>query len=670
MSATDDDQSGPGSVFAEAQLLHRSGRLQAAESAYREILQADASHGAALHGLGSLLYQQQRFAEAVNVLERAVASAPRSALSLGLLSAAQAAAGATELALQTAERAVALRPDDAGLRDLAGQLAADCGHPARAVSHLRVAAEKAPGQPQVMHNLAIALHKVGEFEQAIAAYNQTLKSEPSNAQLYYNLGMALQASGRPDAARNALQQCLELQPDHVEALYRLAYLHKLLCDWHACDALLPQLRQALITHVASQGAASIWPYALNTLGLDELHDDCARYFSRQVEQRAQRLRAPFVHTSDSADILNIGYLSADFRAHAVGGLFHQLPAAHDRNRVRVHAYSLFASADEYQQQVRDEVDVYRDLTPIGSREAAEMIAADQLHVLFDLTGYTEHARPEIMALRPAPLQVSWLGYLNTMQASFIDYVVADKSVMTPALEARHSEAVIELPGCFFPGSRLPATVIPARADVGLDPDAFVFCSFNHSYKIDPALFDCWMTILQQTEHSQLWLYAGGIEQVETTLRARVRESGVAEGRVVFAPRLPVAAHQARLACADLFLDTVDYNAGATAMAVAQAGVPILTVTGERWLNRMSTSINRVLGVDELCVPDLQAYQRKAIALSRRDQQYQAVLQQVSQPDALFDVAQHAAQIEEACRRIWDHYRGGGKPQRIEIAGHG
>lgn len=612
-------------TFERAQRLQLAGHRDEAEKLYRELLAAHPDHAPSLHLLGTLCYESARYADAISLLRRAAALAPASAATLANLGAALSVTGQLREAAAIATRAVGLEPGNAQIRNLAGHLAQQMGDPVRAVAHLREAVVLAPALTEARHNLAIALHKLGHFDEALTHYRAALAQLPGDAQLRFNMALALQAAGEPAAAIQSLEACLEIAPTHLEALDRLAYLQRLVCDFDGLDRTLPALEKRLREHVAQRGPTMIWPFSLNVVPVEpDVHDAVAAYFSAQVENRARMLATPFDPQPRDPERLRIGYLSADFRNHAVGSLVHALFGAHDRDRVTVNAYSLLGSDDEFQSVVREQADVFRDLTPMPPAEAARIIHDDHLDILVDLSGYTAHARPEILALRPAPLQVSWLGYLNTMRAAFIDYLIADDVVITPALRERYSEAIVTLPGTFLPWAKLPVGEAATRAQLGLDSAAFVFCSFNHSHKIDRELFAAWMAILERVPDAVLWLYAGGMDIVEPRLRAEAARAAIDPQRLIFADWVPLAEHMGRLPCADLFLDAFHYNAGATAVGVAQAGVPMLTRTGDSLLSRMTTSVNTALGLAELNCADTRAYVECAVALATDCERYLAL----------------------------------------------
>lgn len=641
-------------TFVRAQRLHQAGHRDEAEALYRELLAAHPDHAPTLHLLGTLCYETARYADAISLLRRAAALAPGSAATLANLGAALSVSGQLREAAAIATRAVALAPGNAQIQNLAGHLAQQLGDPVRAVAHLREAVRIAPALTEARHNLAIALHKLGHFDEALDNYRKALEASPDDAQLHFNMALALQAAGDPSAAIAALAACLALAPGHLEALDRLAYLQRLVCDFDGLDQTLPALERRLREHVAERGPTMIWPFSLNVVPVEAaVHDAVAEYFSAQVEQRARALATPFDPQPRSRERLRIGYLSADFRSHAVGSLVHSLFGAHDRAKISVHAYSLLASDDEFQRAVREQAEVFRDLTPMPPAEAARIIHDDGLDVLVDLSGYTAHARPEILALRPAPVQVSWLGYLNTMRARFIDYLIADEIVITAAMRERYSEAIVTLPGTFLPGARLPVGETPPRDALGLDRDAFVFCSFNHSHKIDRALFAAWMEILARVPDSVLWLYAGGMAVVEPRLRSAAAAAGVDPARLVFAGWAPIAEHMGRLSCAELFLDAFHYNAGATAIGVAQVGVPMLTCTGDSLLSRMTTSVNTALGLTALNCADARAYVDLAVELATDSDRYAALRAQAgaAAQSEVFSMRVFARRLEWAYERM-------------------
>ncbi|MCH8931172.1 MAG: hypothetical protein IIA98_09710 [Proteobacteria bacterium] len=254
--------------------------------------------------------------------------------------------------------------------------------------------------------------------------------------------------------------------------------------------------------------------------------------------------------------IRIGYVSPDFGEHAVGLLVYDLFRQHDREAFEVYCYSLRRHEDSYYARVEEGADRFRDLSDCSLEKAIRQVQDDRIDILVDLAGYTGRARPEIFAARPAPVQIAYLGYLNTMAAEFIDYVVADPVVIPPDSGHEFTEAILHLPASFIMASPLVASPhVPDRSALGLPDDAFVFASFNNPLKIGPAVFGAWMRILKRVPGSVLWLFAEDSADAERNLAREAKTRGIRPERLVFAGRVPLAEHLARVRQADLFLDT-------------------------------------------------------------------------------------------------------------------
>ncbi|MGD8380347.1 MAG: tetratricopeptide repeat protein, partial [Gammaproteobacteria bacterium] len=562
---------------AEALRLHREGRLGEAETAYRSVIAQEPDNPVPLHMLGMILHQTGRSEEARAFLERAVDLAPGSAQSWLLLSLATAAAEHPEEAADISRRGLARHPADLPLMRLAARLNHRLGRWTDALDCLQRIRGMMPGEVDAAfeHHFAIALHQCGRLEEAEAAYQRARRLGEDSAALHYNLALLAEARGNFQISRAALDETLKRHPEHLDARLRLANLDAIECRWQDRDRTLIDLSRRLLEWVEDDRGQEISPFLLNTLGLDnEVHDQVIR---RHAERVAARAGAPLPSIrSESREILRVGYLSPDLGAHAVGGLIYELFGAHDRTRFRIHVYSQYPWQDRFARRIAETSDVFRDVSTLDARSLAERIRADGIDVLFDLGGYTRHTRPEALALRPAPVQIAWLGYLNTSGAPFIDYLVADEIVVPTGRESRYTEQMLHLPPSFLVASRIADPgAPPPRSELRLPEQGFVFCSFNNTYKIDPAVLAAWQDILRGVPGSVLWLYDGGREGARANLAARMADAGLAD-RIVFAPMVPMSEHLARLRQADLFLDTFIYNAGATAVTAMRAGLPVLT----------------------------------------------------------------------------------------------
>ncbi len=314
--------------------------------------------------------------------------------------------------------------------------------------------------------------------------------------------------------------------------------------------------------------------------------------------------------------LRVGYVSGDFRDHATAHLIRRLFQVHDRERFEIFGYSLRpGDGSRYWQDISGACDQFVELYGVSNAEAATRIAADGMQILVDLHGYTRFARPEIFALRPAPIQIAFLGYPGTLGADYIPYIVADRVVLPEALRPCFSEQPIYLECYQVNDDEQPiAETGLTRTAVGLPDDAFVYCCFNSTYKIEPSVFGVWMRILQQTPGSVLWLL--DTPRGANHLRMAAAEWGVASERLVFAPRLPKPQHLERHRLADVFLDTFIVNAHTTASDALWAGLPVVALVGSTFQSRVCTSLLSTLGLSEWVAKDEDDYERLAVALAR------------------------------------------------------
>jgi predicted O-linked N-acetylglucosamine transferase (SPINDLY family) len=323
------------------------------------------------------------------------------------------------------------------------------------------------------------------------------------------------------------------------------------------------------------------------------------------------------HSMRKSGRLRVGYLSADFHDHATAYLLAGVLAQHDRQKLEVFGYSYGPDTqDVMRQRIRTACDVFRDIHTLAHEQAAQLIAQDQLDILIDLKGFTENARPQITALRPAPVIVNWLGYPGTLgQRRLADYLIGDPVVTPLSHQADYSETLAQLPDCYQPtDADRTAAPTPAKRDAGLPEQGLVFCSFNQTYKITPMVLDAWCKILTATPDSVLWLLEGPQAAMEN-LRKEALRRGIAPERLIFAPKLPQAAHLGRLALADIALDTFPYTSHTTGSDALWAGVPLLTTLGGTFGSRVAASLLSAAGLPELVCDSWPSYIEQTIALA-------------------------------------------------------
>ncbi len=372
--------------------------------------------------------------------------------------------------------------------------------------------------------------------------------------------------------------------------------------------------------------------------------------------------------------ITVGYLSGNFHSHAVAWLTAELFEKHDRGRFAIFGYS-YGPDDRspMRRRLAGAFDRFVDVKESSFAQAAQRIAADEVDILVDLMGYTKDTRPQILASRPAPIQVNYLGYPGTMGAEFMDYILVDDFVVPPDQQPFFTERLVHLPGCFQANDsqREISSRTPSRAQCGLPEDGFVFCCFNNSYKITPAVFDVWMRLLKAVPASVLWLSEGN-RFVSANLRREAKARGVAAERLVFARPEPLMSdHLARHRVADLFLDTFPYNAHTTASDALWASLPVLTLSGRTFASRVAGSLLRTLGLPELITTSLEDYEQAALRLARDRKQLgdlRSRLKANRKTSGLFDGGRFARDLEKAYAAMWDDYASGREPQAFQVTG--
>ncbi len=546
----------------------------------------------------------------VTILRAAATLAPDDAAVIRRLGAALQACGLYAEAARTCEHLTALTPQAADAHEVLGFCRQTIGDLRGAIDSYKRALELAPASFEALHNLGTVYRLVGDLRGSIEHLQRALTIRPESPRAHYNLGLVQRELGDLPAAAGSFRRALSLRPAYPLALCEVVRCDLQLADWERLDS----DRERLRAHVAE--GAPISPLSL--LGLtDDPHEHlcAASEFARATAQGVTPL--PPAPASRSGR-LRIAYLSADYHQHATAHLMAQIFELHDRSRFEVVGIS-FGPDDgsAMRARVRSSFDEFIDVRARSHAEVAHLLRQRAVDIAVDLKGYTGAARPQIMAHRPAPIQVNYLGYPGSSGAEFIDYIVADDFIIPPAARRYYSEQVVYLPGSYQANdrNRRIADAAPERSELGLPASGFVFCCFNKTWKIGPEIFEIWMRLLRAVPESVLWLLKGKGES-ESRLRTAAMRGGVVPERLIFAPTVPAPEHIARHRRADLFLDTLPYNAHTTASDALWAGLPVLTCAGRSFAARVAGSLLRAVGLPELITTSLEEYEERALALAR------------------------------------------------------
>jgi predicted O-linked N-acetylglucosamine transferase (SPINDLY family) len=682
---------------------HQAGRLDQAAAIYRALLDVQPNHPDALHLLGLIEHRHGHASEAVSLIEQAIALRPQVAnfrLSLADALHAQGQYAAAEQACRAAIRleqnnagahnhlgvmlkaqnrfadaeqayraALALKPDYAEAWNNLGNVLKQQGRPSDAEQSFRQALALNPQSAEVWNNLGNALQHLYRLQEAEAAYRQALALRPAFADACYNLGVVLGETGRLSDAIDAYVHTLQLDGANSAALDELIHLMLRACIWEG----LPPLIDELLRRFRS-GETELNSFSMLDLPAGAAEQlQCAQRNAARIQANVQM---QYAHTPPNAwpARIKIGYLSYDYRQHPVAFLIGELFDLHNREQFEV--FALAIGPDDLsptRQNFKDTCDHFIDLAPLSRTEAAAKIKELGIYVLIDLTGYTTGARTEILALHPAPVQVNWLGYPGTMGAAFVEYIIADPTIIPPELEHHYSEAVVRMPECYqINDRRRPiAEHTPSRAACGLPGDAVVFCSFNHTHKITAEMFALWMRILQNTPHSVLWLLESNALASDHLCHA-AQAHGVDPSRIVMAPRKPLPEHMARYRVADLALDTFPYNSHTTASDALWAGCPLVTCMGETFASRVAASLLRAAHLPECVALSFEEYAALAIKFAANREQLSSMrahltLNRSTVP--LFDAPQMVRDLESAYVRMLEQWMGGEPPRGFDILKH-
>lgn len=650
------------------------GDLDAATARVEQALCIAPDDPDAMHVMGLLRHRRGDLAGAVAMLRRAVERVPASAGLWETLALLLRDAGHHGDAVRCQEQLCLLTPEsfqawhDLGEMYLGAERLDDAARAfEQALSHRDTLAG-------TWNNLGNVRRLQRRGDEAVASYQRAIALKPDFAEAYFNLGSVLQMGGRAGEARRAFAAALRYRSNYIEALTALTCLEQEACAWDGRDDKVAHVIDGTRRALQAGHRSPLEPFC--ALGLPvsaELQRDIARSVAHAVAAQPCASGGPLhrIPAGTRPPRLRIGYVSSDFRDHATAQLMRGLFRLHDRDNLEVFAYSFGADdGSDFRRGIAADCDHFIDIAAASSWESAERIAADGIHILVDLKGYTREIRPQLFALRPAPLQVNWLGFPGTTGAPYMDYIITDAVVTPPELVGYLSEAPVFLPGSYQVNDHLQLidTHTPTRAECGLPEQGFVFCCFNNSYKIEPEVFSVWMRLLQAVPGSVLWLLRTSAE-AETNLRREAERRGVKGDRVVFADRAPRPRHLARHRCADLFLDTLYCNAHTTASDALWAGLPLLTCPGETFAARVAASLLHAVGLPELVADRLADYERTALDLARtpaRLAELRTRLERNRHGAPLFDTPRFARHLEAAFQAIWARWVAGLVPASITV----
>jgi protein O-GlcNAc transferase len=655
--------------FAEAHnnfghLLQRRGRSEDAILQLEKALDLKPSYAEAHNNLGNVLHLLNLALEAVAHYRKAIAIKPDYAEAYWNMANSLRALGNLDEAVASYERAIALRPDyPEAYNGLANTLRL-LERSDEAVAQYKKALALKPDYADAHINLAELLGALERPEEALEHFNQALALSRDNADALIKRGAMLHQSQRNREAFESYEKAYNIDPDNQHALDGMTRCASAICDWSRSEPLALKLE----AHVMQGGFAD--PFTLLCCSNNTAAQlKCAQKYAEQAVLSAPPLWNGDVWRNSK---IRVAYLSCGFHQHPTAYLTAELLELHDRSKFEILGFSVGPDdGSRIRKRIIKAFDKFYDVRPRTDQEIASIIHEMKVDILIDRSGYTANARPGIVAQRPAPIQINYIGFPGSLGASCYDYILADRSVLPFDQQPFYSENIVHLPDCYLvsDSTKMELPSAPTRSQERLPAQGFVFCCFNSHFKISSRIFDIWMQLLRLVDGSVLWLLSDGSESQEN-LCQRAIARGVDPARLVFAPRVKLEEHMARHQLADLALDTLPYNSHTTARDALLSGVLLVTCPGETFTARVAASILQSAGLPELITEDLERYEALALRLAKEPQLLQRIrdkLQSNRLECAFFNGDRYRRNIESAFSTMWQLWQDGERPHGFAVS---
>lgn len=643
----------------------QNNRLEQAIAILTELAQFRKEDAGIFYSLGFIASLKNEHEKAVDLYETALGLDPKDQAALINQGASLNELKRYEEALLVLDKAIALNPAAAEAWSNKGTALNELKRYEEALTHYSKALELNPGHIEAWSNKGVTYAELKRYEEALIHYNKALELNPNNVEAWSNKGTALNELKHYAAAVESFQKVISLNPQFpfIKGILLHAKLHA--CDWSGVNELYHSICQDI-----SENKKSADPFGFQGICDDEsLLKKCAEIFSLAKFPPLEKLHLD--RTPKARPKIRIGYLCGEFREQATAILMTELWELHDKNQFEIYAFDNgWDDKSPRRKRIEAAFDGLIDISRMSDEQAAKVIRDIEIDILVNLNGFFGRPRQGIFARKPAPIQVNYLGFPGTIGALYVDYLIADSTVIPNDSRQHYSEKIVRLPHCYQTNdSKKPiADKQFTREELGLPKDGFVFCCFNNSYKILPQTFDSWMKILHAVKDSVLWLIEDNLE-ANQNLRKEAQLRGIDPARIIFAKRLPLADHLARHRCADVFLDTLPYNAHTTASDALWAGLPVITLTGSSFPGRVATSLLKSIHLPGLITNSPTEYETLAIELAKNPTKLEQIKLQLDQnrlTTPLFDAPLLTKNIEAAFKVMHQRNQAGSLPDHIDI----
>ena len=644
--------------------LHELKHFEEAIVSFNKAISLKPNYINAYNGLGCALKELNQFEAAVSSFDKAIglnANSAETYTSRGtdLLDLKQ-----FDAAIVSFDKAISLDPNDTDAYINRGVALHELKRLDEAIWSYDKAISLNPNDADTYTNRGVTLNELKRYEDALSNYDHAIQLNPDHAEAYSNRGSVLQQLKRLDEAFESINYAIRLNPKLDYLLSNFIYIKMHLCNWEEFHNLINQLAEEII-----KGEIMTNPFvAIALIDKPALHKQSAKIFSDNKFSINNLLGS--VSKFQRHQKIRIGYFSADFREHAVSYLTAELFELHDRNQFEVIAFSFGVDTqDAIRKRLEQGFDQFLDIKDQTDQEIAMLAREMEIDIAVDLGGFTENCRTGIFARRAAPIQLSYIGYLGTMGAEYFDYLIADPVIIPQDYQQYYSEKIVYLPSYQVNDTRREISEkLFTRSELGLPANGFVFCCFNNSYKITPPTFDRWMRILIAAEGSVLFLLDSK-ETATNNLKKEAMARGVSPDRLVFAKHLPLPEYLARYRIADLFLDTLPYNAGTTASDALRVGLPVLTLTGKSFASRVAASLLNAVGLPELITNSQEEYESLAIKLAKNPEELSKIKKKLINnlpTSALYNTKMFTQHLESAYQTMYQRYHDGLPTEHIVI----
>jgi len=674
-------------LYQQGLAFHRQGKLQQAKQAYEHALKLNPKHAPALHTLGVMASQAGDPSSGLKLIFQALTLVPDDPVFLSNASSALINLKRFSEALNLCEHALSIKSDHVSALHNRGLALAGLLRYQEAIASYDQALRLAPKFHDLYLLRSAALNELKaytealstadrllaiqpdffeahlckattlgaalRYEEAILSFDAALALRPEHALTWFQRGSVLQYGYRYTEAVKSYEQALKLDPDLPYGWGALLHAKMLCCDWTGLPMMINK-----VNALTAQYKKVAMPFGYQaSVNEEDLLKACA--VTAALDKYPAQI-SPYVHPAWPPHVkIRVGYLCGEFREQATSILMTEVWEHHSKSQFEIYAFDNgWSDQSPRRARIEKAFDHVIDISKMQDLEVAELIHHHQIDILINLNAFFGRERNKVFSMRPCPVQVNYLGFPGTMGAPYMDYLIADETVIPPSSQIHYTEKVVYLPGCYQPNDS-QRTISPhasTRQELGLPTEGFVFCCFNNNYKITPTTFDVWMRILQQVPGSVLWLLKD-TPDAALNLQREAAQRGVDPQRLVFAERMPNAEHLARHRMADLFLDTWPYNAHTTASDALWAGLPLLTLQGNTFPGRVASSLLRNLQLPELITEEVQAYEAMAVRLATTPDLLSVLrsrLNAVKHDSTPFKPAQHTKELEALFLEMMKH----------------